>query len=141
MTKTPEYVAWHDMRNRCYREKNIEFKHYGGRGITVCDEWRESFSNFYKYIGPKPTNKHSLERNNNNGNYEPGNVRWATQTEQCNNKRNNHRITLYGHTMTLKQWACFVGINYGTLNSRINESHWPIGKAIFYPVRKHRTAS
>jgi len=138
MTKTPEYVAWQDMRNRCYREKTTKFKHYGGRGITVCDEWRNDFMAFFKHIGPRPTNEHSLERINNNGNYEPNNVKWASQMEQCNNKRNNCTITLHGHTMTLRQWSCFTGINYGTLHSRINESCWPIAKAIFQPVRKHK---
>lgn len=85
--KCSEYSAWLGMKARCYNPKNIKFKHYGGRGIEVCSSWMESFSNFIKDVGNKPSKFHSLDRKKVDGNYEPGNVRWATPKEQSNNRR------------------------------------------------------
>lgn len=75
------------MRARCYRPTYEHYKDYGGRGITVCDQWRDSFVTFYAHIGQKPSSKMSLDRIDNNGNYEPGNVRWATKSQQRRNQR------------------------------------------------------
>lgn len=75
------------MRNRCYNKKGEKYKDYGGRGIKVCKRWLNSFENFYADMGLKPTPEHSLDRINNNGNYEPGNCRWATQSQQVGNTR------------------------------------------------------
>jgi hypothetical protein len=76
------------MKNRCHNPKNKDFDSYGARGIKVCDEWRTSFKSFFDFVGPKPTPKHSIDRYpNNDGNYEPGNVRWATAKEQAANKQ------------------------------------------------------
>lgn len=82
-----EYAAWMRMNSRCYNPNRENYKYYGGRGITVCEEWRNDFLSFYEYIGPAPSAKHSVEREDNNGNYEPGNVCWATQLEQIHNRR------------------------------------------------------
>lgn len=82
-----EYNSWHGMKNRCLNENHVHYKHYGGRGITVCDEWKDSFENFYKDMGDKPTPQHSIDRINVNGNYTPENCRWATKKEQSLNKR------------------------------------------------------
>lgn len=86
MTKTPEYAAWMAMKMRCLNPRNAEFVRYGARGIAVCDRWIASFENFFEDIGPRPDG-HSLDRIDNDGNYEPGNCRWATITEQGRNKR------------------------------------------------------
>ena len=83
----PEVSVWKDMRARCHRASHADFKYYGGRGISVCDRWRESFEAFYADMGSRPSNKHSIDRINNDGNYEPGNCRWATRSEQERNKR------------------------------------------------------
>jgi hypothetical protein len=82
----PEYNTWAGMHSRCENPKEAGYKNYGGRGITVCERWR-SFENFYADVGDRPSPKHSIDRINNDGNYEPGNVRWATRTEQNRNRR------------------------------------------------------
>jgi hypothetical protein len=82
-----EYYAWQSMIQRCTRATHPKFNLYGGRGIMVCDRWRHSFLNFFKDIGPRPHVGLSIDRINNDGNYEPGNVRWADATTQARNKR------------------------------------------------------
>lgn len=88
--KSIEYAAWCSMLARCYNKHTKRWGEWGGRGIVVCDEWRASFQSFYEYVGPKTSPKHSLDRINNSGNYEPGNVRWATHSEQQKNRRPFH---------------------------------------------------
>lgn len=85
MKHTPEYTAWCNMKARCYKKSHRSFKDYGGRGIQVCGRWLNSFENFYADMGDKPSDKHSVDRINNNGNYYPDNCRWATQAEQSDN--------------------------------------------------------
>lgn len=87
LSKTPEYQAWCSIKKRCLNPSNISWPDYGGRGITICDAWRDSFDVFFAYVGRRPSPNHSIDRINNDGNYEPGNVRWATRSEQQNNKR------------------------------------------------------
>jgi hypothetical protein len=84
--QSPEYRAWQAAKNRCYRVKDARFQRYGARGIRMCDRWRDNFSNFIADIGPKPAPNLSLDRIDNNGNYEPGNCRWATTLQQAQNR-------------------------------------------------------
>jgi hypothetical protein len=84
---TPEYQAWRSAINRCEREKDPNFHRYGGRGIIMCPEWRSNFMAFFEHMGERPSKDHSLDRIDTNGNYEPGNCRWATRSEQQRNKR------------------------------------------------------
>lgn len=117
-----EYTTWVSMRVRCYDKKNPQYDNYGGRGIKVCHRWLKSFDNFLEDMGRKPSPQHSLDRYpNNNGNYEPGNVRWATPKEQANNKRTSRILVLDGVSKNLKTWAEEFGIKEQTLRYRINK--------------------
>ncbi len=114
--KTKEFFAWISIRNRCYNENYIQYKDYGGRGIRVCDRWKDSFKNFLEDMGEKPNGRYSLDRYpDNNGNYEPSNCRWATQKEQTRNRRNNVWIEHGEERMVLSDWASRFGINRATL--------------------------
>lgn len=103
MSKSPEYYTWSGMIGRCYCVTGKDYKRYGARGVTVCSRWLESFETFYKDMGPKPSSRHSLDRINNNGNYEPTNCRWATPKEQSRNRRTNRKIKI-----GFKEWPTLV---------------------------------
>ena len=105
MSHTKTHRAWVHMLDRCYRPSDCSFQNYGGRGICVCDRWRESFENFYADMGEPPTDNHSIDRIDNDGPYCKENCRWATRTEQVNNTRVNRLITIHGETKTLAQWC------------------------------------
>lgn len=120
-TGTPEHKAWVSMLSRCFNANTKSYHRYGGRGITVCAEWRRDFSAFLEHIGPMPTPGLELDRINNDGNYEPGNVRWATMKEQARNRRNNRLIEFNGETICLQAWADRLGIRHNTLLKRLNK--------------------
>lgn len=111
-TQTTEYRSWASMKNRCYNNKLVDFKNYGGRGIIVCDRWLNSFENFYRDMGKKPTAGHSIDRfPNKNGNYEPTNCRWATKVEQVRNQRSNIWIEYNGKKMLQKDWETYFNVS------------------------------
>jgi len=139
MTNTPEYKSWECIKQRCNNPNDHSFNNYGGRGIVLCDKWQNDFVAFYKHVGPRPSIFHSIERINNNSNYEPGNVKWASAQEQANNTRRNHVIIIHGWSLNVTQWAKFVGLGNTTLLQRINAYGWPIAKAIFTPVQYHKS--
>ena len=116
MKHTPIYTVWCLMIQRCTDPNATNYKNYGGRGITVCEEWKD-FSKFYEDMGDIPPGM-TLDRKDNDGNYCKENCRWASYLTQENNKRNNIVITFHGQTKTLSQWARSSGINYHTLYSR-----------------------
>lgn len=130
---SPEYESWQHMLNRCGNPKDKRWARYGKRGITVCERWKE-FKNFYEDMGDRPTDKHTLERLNNDGNYEPSNCIWATPHQQTRNRRSNINITHDGKTMCLKDWAEQLGIKPATLYARIH-SGWTVERAFTKGVK------
>ena len=128
-----EYACWCHMKNRCYDLNSAAYKNYGGRGITVCDRWLNSFENFYEDMGNCPPGL-MIERKNNNGNYTPGNCVWATPQEQGNNRRTNKWIKFNGKTKTVAQWARYLGINVNTLYTRLYVG-WSDKMTLTTPVR------
>lgn len=130
---SPEYKAWTEMRQRCYNKSNHKFPIYGGRGISVCEEWRDDFAPFYDHIGPRPSPLHSLDRIKVDGNYEPGNVRWATRREQARNRRSSIDVTVNGQTMPLKEAVKLSPLAYIAVYKRLRKG-WPIETALFAPA-------
>lgn len=112
-----EYNTWSRMIGRCYTKTVKMFPMYGGRGILVCERWLHSYENFLADMGRCPSKKMSLDRIDNNGNYEPSNCRWATYETQANNRRSNHFITYKGETLTISQWAKKLNIGRWTFHN------------------------
>lgn len=127
--KTPEFKIWLKMRARCNNPRHRQYGDYGGRGIRVCGRW-DNFVKFIEDVGERPSPKHSIDRYpDNDGNYEPGNVRWATKTEQNNNRRSNKLLSFDGRTQTMAQWAREVGARYDLFRRMIQSGH-PMEKAM-----------
>ncbi|HEV3223934.1 MAG TPA: hypothetical protein VGZ90_13690 [Puia sp.] len=134
-SKSKEFKAWRAIKSRCSNKKLKCYPHYGGRGIKVSDNWINSYSTFLSDMGRAPTANHSIERIDNNGDYDPSNCKWATKKEQANNTRSNTFITYKGEILTMGQWAEKMGLSKSTLSNRINYYKWPIEKALTYPLR------
>jgi hypothetical protein len=128
LSKTKAYKSWFAMMRRCYREKSDGFVNYGGRGITVCHEWHQ-FEQFYADMG-EPGKGMSIDRIDNNGNYEPSNCRWATQKEQNRNQRRNRLLSIDGLTKTMAEWAEIAGISSSKVHQRLSRG-WSIKDALF----------
>jgi len=128
-TRTKEYIAWTSIQGRCTNPNNKDYPRYGGRGISVCDRWLNSYENFLADMGRKPTPQHSIDRKDNDGNYDPSNCRWATLEEQGNNKRNNTFLTFEGMTLTIAEWARKINIPQNTLHARLRRN-LPLEKAL-----------
>lgn len=126
------YRTWRDMISRCANEKNRAYNHYGGRGITVCERWTK-FENFYADMGDRPDGL-QIDRKDNDGNYEPGNCRWATHTENGNNRRTSRYIDYNGQSKTLKQWANEKGMAGSAFSRRIERLG--IHRAMTEPIKK-----
>jgi hypothetical protein len=130
MRKTKEYAAWRSMIARCNNIANPSYGDYGGRGITVCDEWAKSFEAFFKHVGPATSSGHSLDRVDSTRGYEPGNVRWATTTEQNRNRpRSNVVIEHDGLRLCVAEWAVRLGISKHTIHARL-KAGWSTDKVL-----------
>lgn len=127
--KSCEYTSWWEMIQRCYRAGHISYKNYGGRGIVVCDRWKNSFPNFLTDLGLKPTPRHWLDRIDTNGNYEPGNCRWATPKEQLRNTRRNRIVEYQGKAMCMSELSEVTGILCSRLRWRIDNG-WSVQEAV-----------
>ena len=135
-TGTRLYAIWQGMKRRTMTKSNPRYADYGGRGITVCDEWKDNFEAFKAWaLANGYRDDLSIDRRDNDGPYSPDNCHWATDLEQGNNTRRNRRIEFNGETHTLTEWAKISGINLSTLSARINSYGWPIEKALSEPLK------
>lgn len=128
LSRTKVYCAWESMLARCLKPQTKNFHNYGGRGIKVCKRWMK-FENFLSDMGEPPTKKHSLDRIETDGNYEPGNCRWATNRTQQNNRRNNRRIVFNGETLTMTEWSEVSGVPAYTIFNRLKRG-WSIRETL-----------
>jgi hypothetical protein len=122
----PLYQTWLDMLNRCYNKSNHSYSDYGGRGISVCPRWQQSFKKFLKDMGPKPSNSHSLDRRDNMEGYDPGNCRWATRQEQARNTRNNVYMLDDSHqkVILIREYAESHGVDPDLFYNRFRSKGW-----------------
>jgi hypothetical protein len=128
------YTSWLHMRSRCLKPENPAFPDYGGRGITVCDRWKDSFENFLADMGECPEGM-SLDRYpDNDGHYEPGNCRWATAKEQARNRRNSRTLEFNGQRRTVAEWSEQTGISQQTIGQRIDRRGWSVERALTTPT-------
>ena len=135
MSHHPMYKVWVDMKRRCYNSNDPEFVNYGERGIIVCPEWIQSFPAFYNDMGERPFHGATLDRINNDGNYEPGNCRWVTNKENNRNKRKHRMITYNGNTLCSAEWAEIGGVEPRLFRARLNKG-WSMERAMEPPVPK-----
>lgn len=143
-TKNPNYKhgkrntrlfsIWINMLTRCSNKNTKAYNYYGGRGITVCDEWKNSFNSFYDWsMNNGYESNLTIDRIDVNGNYSPDNCRWTTIKTQANNRRNNHYVNINGVVRTLTEWCELYGINYRTVQDRLKRG-WSVEKALLTPV-------
>jgi len=135
LSRTPEYRAWLHLRRRCFAPSDIDYRYYGGRGISVHPPWRVDFTAFLAHVGPRPPPGHTIDRIDNEKDYEPGNVRWADSQTQARNRRDRHLIEFRGRTATLIEWATETGLDLKMLSLRIGRYGWPIERALTEPAR------
>lgn len=128
---TKIYNIWHGMRERCNNKKHKNYKHYGGRGIKVCDEWNNSLDKFCEWAMANGYQEGlTIDRIDVNGNYEPSNCRWATMKEQNRNRRNNRYLTYNGKRKTMAEWSEITGLKDSTIQYRLDKIGWPVEKAL-----------
>lgn len=134
--KTKLYKCWSKMKTRCYNKQHDRYKNYGGRGITVCDEWLHDFQAFHDWAMANGYQEGlTIDRIDVNGNYEPANCRWATWREQSRNRTTNRLVTLHNETHCIVEWAEITGISQKVIANRIR-ANWPVEKALTTPVQK-----
>lgn len=130
----PERQNWRAMIRRCTDERHPHYARYGGRGVVVCQAWLDSFNTFLRDVGSRPSARHTLDRINNDGNYEPGNVRWATWEEQLRNRGDyNNVLTAFGESKTISEWCERFGLWPSTVRKRIARG-WSPEEALTKPI-------
>lgn len=130
----PEYAVWSAMIQRCTNPKDKGFKNYGARGIQVCPQWRASFHCFLEDMGSRPSNKHSIERVDNDGHYSPENCVWGTRFQQNRNRRNTVSLTINGRTQLTVDWARERNISQATIHKRLKRG-WDVFRAVMTPAK------
>lgn len=134
-SRLPEYRAWINMKSRCNTPSSTGFERYGGRGIAVCPEWDASFEAFYADLGPRPAPGYTVDRIDSNGNYEPGNCRWATRKMQSRNICSNHLVAMGGELVPVSVAAERTGLHQNTIIYRLRRG-WSDAQAVTLPPRK-----
>lgn len=130
LSKTRVFSVWRSMKDRCCNKSNNQYKNYGERGITICEEWRKDFLSFYSWsMNNGYADNLTIDRIDNNKGYSPDNCRWSTMKEQQNNRRNNHKLTYNGKTQTLSEWADEIGVKQNTLLYRFKRG-WTVDRAL-----------
>lgn len=119
-----EWRAWRNMRSRCSRPSDVSYARYGGRGIRVCERWL-TYENFLADVGRRPSPAHSLDRIDSDGHYEPGNVRWATDQQQAENRGQTTVVTIHGEAMSVSRAARTLGLSKGTVMARLSRGWTP----------------
>jgi hypothetical protein len=135
-SNTTEYRIWRNIKARCTNPNDPAFHNYGERGITICPEWKTSFTAFLADMGLKPTPAHTIERIDNNLGYTPENCTWADRFQQAENRRNTRWLTHNGITKSLSQWAQERNIRRETLRVRLDLYHWTLERALTTPTVK-----
>jgi hypothetical protein len=135
MHRSPEYQAWRDMLERCENEEHDSFERYGRRGISVCERWH-AFEVFFADMGRRRSTSHSIERKNNDGNYEPSNCEWALRFQQDRNKRSNHFVEAGGERLCVEDWAKRLGMHPTSILGRL-KSGWSEERAVTEPPRRY----
>lgn len=133
--RSPEYKVWSSIKTRCNNKNDHNYLKYGARGIRICEEWQNDFSAFFRDMGRRPSQSHSIERIDNDGHYEPGNCCWATVEEQANNRRSSRFLEFNGDKRTVSQWAKHTGISQEALYRRLAKG-WAVERALTQPMRK-----
>ena len=134
MTETAEYAIWQGIKRRCLNPNEEAYPNYGGRGIIICDRWRDSFGAFLEDMGPRPGPEYSVDRfPDNDGNYEPGNCRWATGSQQMRNTRLTRWVEAFGVRLPLQTWAEWADVPAGTIASRLDHLNWSPEWAVWLP--------
>jgi len=142
LTYTPEYRSWCHMKGRCYCPNDSRYHRYGGRGIKVCDRWLNSFENFYKDMGPRPSPKHSIDRVDNNGNYEPSNCRWVTVKTQNSNRSTNVSRIYKGKHRNIRELRLIARLLYDNVIDNENirkrlQRGWTLEKTLSQKLRNN----
>lgn len=130
VSKLDGYKIWSHMVDRCTNPECDKYENYGGRGIIICDRWLNSPETFISDVGPRPSPEHSIDRIDNDGNYEPGNVRWATQTEQVRNRRVTTRVWYQGRSWALIELSETLNVSYDALRYRVVQKQLSIEEAL-----------
>ena len=130
------YEIWKNMKYRCYNENDNRFKHYGGKGVKVCNEWKDDYLSFRNWSMTSGYNDNlSIDRINNDGDYKPSNCRWVDNKTQANNQSRNRILTYKGKSKTMSEWADYLGLTYGAMNHRV-QRNWSMERIVNTPMRE-----
>lgn len=136
MRRSKEYSVWVGIKQRCLNPKIKSYKDYGANGVTICDEWKDSFEAFISHVGKCPSESHTIDRIDSSGNYEPGNCRWATRTEQNRNRKNTVYLDVDGEKVALPVLAEKHGLTAKTLWARLFSFGWSLDKALSHKTKE-----